>query len=201
MIGLILFMIVFFVFILPLTILVAVVGEYLIRSFALYRIAGQTGACNPKYAWIPVYQYWVMGKCAEECDAQTGRGGKKPWKWSKILLIMRISYLGAMIFLMPLAFLLAIFGGGILLQGISWLSIALTVFVAVCAFKMYRYYIDDPYDSIALVLTVLYPGWISTALLIASFFPPREQKASAPKADVELCGGAAVIVAQESDEG
>ena len=78
MIGMILFMIVFFVFILPLTILVAVVSEYLIRSFALYRIAGQTGACNPKHAWIPVYQYWVMGKCAEECDAQTGRGGKKP---------------------------------------------------------------------------------------------------------------------------
>ena len=201
MIGLILFMIVFFVFILPLTILVAVVGEYLIRSFALYRIAGQTGACNPKHAWIPVYQYWVMGKCAEECDAQTGRGGKKPWKWSKILLIMRISYLGAMIFLMPVAFLLAIFGGGILLEGISWLSIALTVFVAVCAFKMYRYYIDDPYDSIALVLTVLYPGWISTALLIASFFPSREQRASAPQADVEPCDGAAVIVAQESDEG
>ena len=40
MIGLILFVIVFFVFILPLAILVAVVGEYLIRSFALYRIAG-----------------------------------------------------------------------------------------------------------------------------------------------------------------
>lgn len=175
MIGLILYMIIFFVIILPLTILFAVVGEYLIRSFALYRIAGQIGACNPKHAWIPVYQYWVMGKCAEECDAQTGRGDKKPWKWSKILLIMRISYLCAMIF-MPLAFLLAIFGGGILLEAISWLSIALTVFVAVCAFKMYRYYIDDPYDSIALVLTVLYPGWISTALLIASFFKPVMQK-------------------------
>lgn len=200
MIGLILFMIVFFVFILPLIILFAVVVEYLIRSFALYRIAKQTGACNPKHAWIPVYQYWVMGKCAEECDAQTGRGGKKPWKWSKILLIMRISYLGAMIFLMPVAFLLAIFGGGILLKGFSWLSIALTVFVAVCAFKMYRYYVSDPYDSIALVLTVLYPGWISAALLIASFFPPREQKASAPKADVAQCDGAAVIVAENTED-
>ncbi len=201
MIGLIIFMIFFLVVILPLMILIGVAIDYVALSYALYRVAKQTEVENPKRAWIPVLRYGVMGKCAEAIDAQNGLAGdKKPWKWGKILLILRASYLGAVIFLMPLAFLLAIFGFGIVLEAISWLAIVVTVAVAVCAFKIFRYYLDDPYDIIVSVVTVLYPGWLIAALLIVSFFNPREQKESAPKVDFEECDGTVVIPAEVSDE-
>ncbi len=201
MIGLILFLIFFFVVILPLIILIGVAIDYVALSYALYRVAKQTHADHPKRAWIPVVRYGIMGKCVEAIDAQSGvASGKKPWKWGKILLILRVAYLGAIIFLMPIAFLMALFGAGIFLEAISWLSIVVTVAVAVCAFKIFRYYLDDPYDIILSVVTVLYPGWLITALLIVSFFPPREQKESAPKADFEQCDGAVVIAAEASEE-
>ncbi len=201
MIGLILFLVVFFVIILPLIILISILWEYALRSFALYRIAKQTDACKPAYAWIPVVQYWVMGKCAEACDAQTGKGGKKNWKWGKIMLILRISYLGAMVFLMPIAFVLALFGGGIFLEAISWLAITLTVFTAACTYKIYRYYVEDPYDILALVLTVLYPGWISAALLIASFLKPCAGEHIVAEQTMPQSDGAAVIPAEQEQEG
>lgn len=202
MIGLIVFLIFFLVVILPLMVLIGVAIDYVFLSYALYRVAKQTNSAHHTRAWIPVVRYGLLGECVEAIDAQSGIvSGKKPWKWGKILLILRASHLGAIIFLMPIAFLLALCGVGILLEAISWLSIVVTVAMAVCAFKIFRYYLDDPYDIIVSVLTVLYPGWLIAALLIVSFFPPRGQKASAPKADLAQCDDAAVMVAQEPDEG
>ena len=73
------------------------------------------------------------------------------------------------------AFLLLFLGIGFVLEAISWLSVIMTVAVAVCAYKMFRYYLDDPYDIIVSVITVLYPGWLFVALLIASFLQPSGQ--------------------------
>jgi hypothetical protein len=202
MIGLIVFLIFFLAFILPLMVLIGVAIDYVFLSYALYRVAKQTNSAHHTRAWIPVVRYGLLGECVEAIDEQSGVvSGKKPWKWGKILLILRASHLGAIIFLMPIAFLLALCGVGILLEAISWLSIVVTVAMAVCAFKIFRYYLDDPYDIIVSVLTVLYPGWLITALFIVSLLPPRGQKASAPKADLAQCDDAAVMVAQEPDEG
>ena len=202
MIGLIIFLIFVLIVILPLMILIGIAIDYVALSYALYRVAKQTEAGNPKRAWIPVLRYEVMGKYAETIDAQNNAtDDKKPWKWGKILLILRISSIGATIFVMPIAFLMALFGFGIVLEAISWLSVVTTVAVAVCAFKIFRYYLDDPYDIILSVVTVLYPGWLIAALLIVSFFKPREQKASEPKVDFAQCDGAAVIEAEVSEEG
>ena len=201
MIVLVLFLIFFLVVILPLMILIGVAIDYVALSYALYRVAKQTHADHPKRAWIPVVRYGIMGKCVEAIDAQSGIvSGKKPWKWGKIMLILRASHLGAVIFLMPIAFLMALFGAGIVLQAISWLSIVTTVATAVCAFKIFRYYLDDPYDIILSVVTVLYPGWLIAALLIVSFFHPRGQKESAPKVNFEECDGAAVIAAEAQED-
>ena len=189
MIRLIVVLIVYLLIILPLTILFAVVSEYALGSWALYRVAKQTGACKPAHAWIPVYRYWVMGRCAEEIDAQSGVvHTKKAWKWSKLLLYMRIAHLGAVIFIMPVGFILALFGLGIVLQAVSWLGIVLTVLNAVCAYKVYRYYLEDPYDILVTVVTVMYPGWQNTALLVSTFIGPRKQKECAVNATYEESG-------------
>ena len=164
---------VFMAVILPLLILLGAVAEYVLLGISLSRIAKQTDACKPAHAWIPVVQYRVLGKCAEACHQKTEKDGKKCWSWGKIMLITGGVYLGLTVFVMPIAMLLAIFGLGILVDAIAWLGVVFGVMTAVCSYKIYRYYMDDPSDVIVLVLTVLYPGWNSIALLITSFLKPR----------------------------
>ena len=176
---------VFMAVILPLLILLGAVAEYVLLGISLSRIAKQTDACKPAHAWIPVVQYRVLGRCAEACHQKTEKDGKKCWSWGKIMLITGGVYLGVTVFVMPIAMLLAIFGLGILVDAISWLGVVFGVMTAVCSYKIYRYYMDDPSDVIVLVLTVLYPGWNSIALLITSFLKPRvknvpEQQAKEP---------------------
>lgn len=199
------------VVVVPLLVLLVAVGEYVLSGIALSRIAKQTGACKPAKAWIPVVQYQVLGKCAEACHEKTENSGKKPWKWGKIMLIMGSVYLGSVVLILPIAILLAFFGVGILVDAVAWLGIAFGVATSVCAFKIFRYYMDDPYDVIVLILTVMYPGWTTTALLISSFLKVRSKAAvtqnapqqpapqqSAPLAQDPEDDGAAVIAA-ESD--
>ena len=164
---------VFMAVILPLLILLGAVAEYVLLGISLSRIAKQTDACKPAHAWIPVVQYRVLGRCAEACHQKTEKDGKKCWSWGKIMLITGGVYLGVTVFVMPIAMLLAIFGLGILVDAIAWLGVVFGVMTAVCSYKIYRYYMDDPSDVIVLVLTVLYPGWNSIALLITSFLKPR----------------------------
>ena len=201
------------VVVVPLLVLFVLVSEYVLRGIALSRIAKQTGACKPAKAWIPVIQYQVLGECAEACHEKTEGSGKKPWKWGKIMLIMGSVYLGTVVFILPLALLLAFFGLGILVDAVAWLGIAFSVATSVCAFKIYRCYMDDPYDVIVLILTVMYPGWTSTALLITSFLKVPSKTAAtqdtaarnaapqqpAPRTSDPEDDGAAVIAA-ESDE-
>ena len=173
MIILIILLAVFMAVILPLLILLGAVAEYVLLGISLSRIAKQTDACKPAHAWIPVVQYRVLGRCAEACHQKTEKDGKKCWSWGKIMLITGGVYLGVTVFVMPIAMLLAIFGLGILVDAIAWLGVVFGVMTAVCSYKIYRYYMDDPSDVIVLVLTVLYPGWNSIALLITSFLKPR----------------------------
>ena len=204
MTGLIL-LVLFFVFVMPLLILLAVVGEYVICGIALSRIAKQTEACKPSQAWIPVWQYKVLGKCAEACHAKTEKSGKKSWNWGKILLILCIVYYSCMIFVMPFAVLLSFFGLGIFVDAILLLGAVFNVAMAVCAFKIYRFYMEDPYDIIVLILTTMYPGWTSTALLITSFLKPRAKDSAPQKSAPQKSApqesendGAAVIDAEET---
>ena len=208
-------MVLFLIFVMPLLLLLIVAVDYVMKSVALSRIAKQTGACKPAHAWIPIVQYRVLGKCAEACHESTDKSGKKPWKWGKIMLIMGCVNLGAIIFVLPLALLLAFFGFGILVDAVAWVGAAFGVASAVCAFKIYRYYMDDPYDIIVLILTVMYSGWTTVALLITSFLKPRAksgascrpvpqqtaqqtaQQQAEQQAGVALDDGAAVIDAEE----
>ncbi len=167
-----------FLLLLPFIILGIVVLDYLIESFALWRIAKQTDACKPVYAWIPVVQYWVMGKCAEACQAQdAAMQDQKPWKWGKLLLIFGLVQLGAVLVVLPIGMLLALFGFSFLVTLVSWTGVALTVVNAICAYKIFHYYLKDPSDILVLVLTVLYPAYATFALLIVSFFKPQKQNA------------------------
>lgn len=201
---------VFMVVIVPLLIFLGAVIEYVLLGVSLSRIAKQTGACKPGHAWIPVVQYRVLGRCAEACHQKTENDGKGCRNWGKIMLIMGSVYLGVTVFVTPVAMLLAVFGVGILAEAITWLGVAFSVMIAVCSYKIYRYYMNDPGDVIVLVLTVLYPGWNSIALLITSFLKPRAKKAPKQQADatpatealqieVSEDDGAAVIAAEEQE--
>lgn len=56
---------------------------YVLRAIGLCKIAKKLGVKNRFLAWIPYGHAFVLGACAEK-GAQ--RNGKKPWKWSWILL-------------------------------------------------------------------------------------------------------------------
>ncbi|MBQ7380208.1 MAG: hypothetical protein IJW70_11095 [Clostridia bacterium] len=189
-------LVVFVLILVPLLILAAVVGEYVLQSLALWRLAKQTGACKPAYAWIPVVQYWVMGKCTEACDAENG---KKPWPWGKILLICAIVHASALVFALPLGILFLFFGMSFLLELISWASAALTVASLVCVYKIYHRYMQDPWDILAVILHTLYPGYLSAGLLIVSFLKPVSDQSGAAQQPTDEA--AAVIPAEViSDE-
>lgn len=147
-------------------------AQYALQGFALWRMAKQTEACKPAYAWIPVVQSFVLGKCAEACE--TNEEGKRI-TWGKYLLIAKIVHLGCLVFGMPLGILLSFFGGGILLDAISLVAVVYTVLSLVCRYKIYHRYIGDPWDIIVTLLHTQY-GMTNIGLLIVSFLKPRTSK-------------------------
>lgn len=147
---------------------------YALRSFAIWRLAKQTEACNPNYAWIPVVQSYVLGKCAEACESASQ---SKRYSWGKWMLIGNIAHLSAVLVVLPIGILLALFGGGILLDAVSLVAIAYTVLGLVCTYKIYHYYIGDPFDIILTLLHMQY-GYGNLGLLVVSFIKPRGQKIS-----------------------
>lgn len=164
-----LLMLVIFFGIFGIVLLCVLLFDYVLSGIALYRIAKQTGACKPGFAWIPVVQAWVRGKCAEACEV---RCSQKQHNWGKIALILQIVHLCCVIFIMPIGMILSIFGGGFLLNLLSYLAIAVSVVTWVCTYKIYHYYVSDPID---IVLTLLHTqlGYADAGLLIASFIKPR----------------------------
>lgn len=147
-------------------------AQYALQGFALWRLAKQTEACKPGYAWIPVVQSFVLGKCAEACQPE---GEGKRVTWGKFLLITKIVHLGCTVFGLPLGILLSFFGGGILLDAISMVAVVYTVLSLVCRYKIYHHYIGDPWDIIVTLLHTQY-GMNNIGLLIVSFIKPRASK-------------------------
>lgn len=147
-------------------------AQYALQGFALWRMAKQTEACKPGYAWIPVVQSFVLGKCAEACETnEEGKG----ITWGKYLLIAKIVHLSCIVFGLPLGILLSFFGGGILLDVISLVAVVYTVLSLVCRYKIYHRYIGDPWDIIVTLLHMHY-GMTNIGLLIVSFLKPRTSK-------------------------
>lgn len=149
------FMVIFFI-LLPVVLLVVYVTQYILRSIALYRYAKQTGACKPGLAWIPVYQYWVLGKCAETCSEQ--RGENDGWPLAKIALIASIVQVCTYFIALPQSLLFLI-------------NLAFTLVFLLCTYKIYRNYLSSPAD---VLLTLLHAtmGLGNLGLFVVSFFKP-----------------------------
>lgn len=62
---------------------IIVIVAYVLYGIGLSKIAKKLGVKHRFLAWIPYARTYLLGKCAEQ-GAQ--RNGKKPWKWSWILL-------------------------------------------------------------------------------------------------------------------
>ena len=167
LIFLVLFLIVFLL-LLPFILL----GGYLFESFVLWRLAKQNEVSNPGYAWIPVVRSLILGKCAEACEQECG---DKVHSWGKYMLICNIVNVGVSIVLVPIGIILSFFGGGILLNVVSWVAIVYTVLSLVCTFKIYRYYLEDPMDIILTLVNMQF-GFRLLGLLIISFMTPRGRK-------------------------
>ena len=60
------------------------IASYIIQSLALYKISKEQGNDKAWLAWLPVGSDWVIGKIADNIDAENG----KKRNWSKVLLIL-----------------------------------------------------------------------------------------------------------------
>ncbi len=141
---------------------------YLVQAIVLHRLAKQTGACKAAFAWIPVVQAWVLGKCAEACSVRAG--GSKGC-WGKIMLIFKIVSVALPLVLAPVGLIEMLFGGSFSMLLITLSGLALNIVTWICAYKIYHYYISDPADIIVTLLHTQF-GWLFVGLFVVSFILP-----------------------------
>ena len=152
---------------------------YVLISIGWMRIAKKLGVKHCWLAFIPYGRNFLIGACAETCLV---RKGKKPWKWSVILLIAGLVVaFGGWIFdaLFALAALMIPIPGINVVLGLlpGLILLALTVFCMFCVFKELS---GTTGAVIMSVCTVLLPDLKSIVVLIASFLGSRTKSANNP---------------------
>lgn len=168
-------LVLFFVFV-PIVLLAVWIAQYLLCSFALHRIAKQTGACKPGLAWIPFVQYWVLGKCAEACCEQCSE--KDNWPLARLALITGIVRVCAGLLGLPQLLLILA-------------NVAFTLIFLLCIYKIYRKYLSSPAD---LLLTLLHSqlGFGNLGLFIVSLQKPGVVKEAEEEDSAQQDEGAVI---------
>ena len=89
-IGVLLMILCFLIIASVISIAVSVIS-YLLYALSTYRLAKKLDVQKAWLAWIPLAQYFTLGKVAEQCDVRRGKSTKP---WGKIMLFVA---LGAMV--------------------------------------------------------------------------------------------------------
>ena len=152
---------------------------YVLLSVGWMRIAKKLDVKHRFLAWIPYARWYLVGDCAEK---SIERSGKKPWRWSVILLIAQLLVsFGGWIFdiiFSTVCLVLPIPGLGILLSLLPeclWLIMA--VFCLFCIFKE----LSGTTGSVIMTLcTVLLPDLEPVVVFVASFLGSRTKSANNP---------------------
>lgn len=147
--------------------------SYVMQAFSIMRMARKLGVERPWLAWIPVAQSYLLGRVAEQCDSRQDLPVKP---WAKILLF---SHIGYMIFYSVgsglssiLQFIVPVVGPLFMSVLQSALSIAFSVLVFICVWKIFREFYPKNINIVAFVVSVLF-NVHPLGMLIASFFAPR----------------------------
>lgn len=152
---------------------------YVLLSIGWMRIAKKLDVKHRFLAWIPYARWYLIGDCAEK---SMERRGKKPWKWSVILLIAQLLVsFGGWIFdiiFSTVCLVLPIPGLGVVLGLIpECLFLAISVY---CMFYIFKELSGTTGAVIMSVCTVLLPDLKSIVVLIASFLGSRTKSANNP---------------------
>lgn len=150
-----------------------VLVSYVMQAFAIMRMAQKLNVERPWLAWIPVAQSYELGRLAEQCDSRQDLPVKP---WAKILLF---SHIGFMVFnsissgfSALLQLIVPFVGPAILSLLLSALSLAFSVLVYICVWKIFREFYPKKVHVVAFVVSVLF-NVHPLGMLIASFFQPR----------------------------
>lgn len=151
---------------------VVTVTLYVLRAIGLCKIAKKLGVKNRFLAWIPYGHAYVLGACAEK-SAQ--RNGKKPWKWSWILLGTTLGLgIGMPIVQLAVSLLLSIFPMLSVLVSmiLECASLVLLAMIAHCLWSTCREFMDN---TLAIVLAILATlcDVVPLCLFIVGFLKPR----------------------------
>ncbi|MBO7296009.1 MAG: hypothetical protein J6V39_02020 [Clostridia bacterium] len=151
---------------------VVAVTLYVLRAIGLCKIAKKLGVKNRFLAWVPYGHAYVLGACAEK-SAQ--RNGKKPWKWSWILLGTTLGLgIGMPIVQLAVSILLSIFPmlSVLVTMILECASLVLLAMIAHCLWSTCREFMDN---TLAIVLAILAPlcDVVPLCLFIVGFLKPR----------------------------
>ena len=146
---------------------------YVLLSVGWMRIAKKLGVKHRFLAWIPFARQFLVGDCAEK---SIERNGKKPWKWSVILLVAKLlvffggwifdTVIGVACWVLPIPGLATFLGliPECLLLGIS----------AYCMFRIFKELSGTTGSVIMTLFVVLWHDLEAIVVFIASFFKLRK---------------------------
>lgn len=127
---------------------------YVLRAIGLCKIAKKLGVKNRFLAWIPYGHAFVLGACAEK-GAQ--RNGKKPWKWSWILLGVTLGLgIGMPIVQLAFSILLSVFPmlSVLVTMLLECASLVLLAITAHCLWSTGKEFMNN---TLAIVLAIIAP--------------------------------------------
>ena len=170
-IGVLLMILCFLIITSVISIAVSVIS-YLLYALSTYRLAKKLDVQKAWLAWIPLAQYFTLGKVAEQCDVRRGKSTKP---WGKIMLFVA---LGAMV-------ACAVLGGigGFLNSLLPPLGIPVTmlsslvswaplVIMCICCWKIYREFFPETVNTVLFVISIVFS--VQTIVnLVASFRQPN----------------------------
>ena len=152
---------------------------YVLRAIGLSKIAKKLGVKHRYLAWIPYANAYLFGACAE---AGAKRDGKKPWKWSLILLLTTVGLgIGLPVVQAVVAIILTVLHLPVSLTVavtlvVECASVALLVLSSVCLWRICRQFMDDPLAIILAVLSPFFGNLVSVLLFVVGCLKVRRAK-------------------------
>ncbi len=156
--------------------LLVTLAYYLIYSFGLYRVAKKLDVKYAFVAWIPLAQYYTLGKVAEKCDERHGKIAR-PWGLYVLIGSVGASLLGgALGAIASIASIIPLLG--MIIYMICYLAIMLLSFAplvldCICRWKIYREFFPETVNIVLFIVgIVLNAHYIIT--LVAAFRKPND---------------------------
>ncbi|MBR3967243.1 MAG: hypothetical protein IKJ91_09245 [Clostridia bacterium] len=158
-----------------LVILGVCLAEYLLLSLGLNRMAKNLGLPSPWMAFVPVLSSYLMGLIAE-----TSTDGKKPLRYSLILLLFPIAALAAFVLFFVLGIIVSSGENYFITFAfietadlfISAINIANTVFSFIALYRIYKLYAPDN-ATLFIVLSIFVPISMPIIMFILRNKPPQ----------------------------